>query len=120
MKSLADVLGVPDLKTPDVQPDPVDDPTNITEFCQAVLNSRQYRESLMRRIMFDELPQAIELWMCNTAYGKPVDRVEVTSTSYNVDVASTDELEQRVLSLLDARRRAKVGKDSAVSTDSVH
>lgn len=78
MKSLADVLGVPNPVRPDEPLDQIADPSSAEEFCREILNSREYRESVMRRIVVDELPQAVELWMLNTAHGKPIERVEHT------------------------------------------
>jgi hypothetical protein len=82
MKSLADILGVPDPQQPDAPVVPFEldllSPDAAQTFSIEVLNSAQYRESLLRRILMDELPAAVECKLMDYAWGKPVERVEHT------------------------------------------
>ena len=77
-QSLADLLGVQDPVHPER---PVADPPSedITpqQFCRNVLQSVQYRESLLRRILVDELPPNIEAMLWDRAYGKMKDHVHM-------------------------------------------
>lgn len=87
MKSLADVLGVPDATNPDAVARAASvtaplveqvDADTIKDFCISVLSSKEYRDSLQRRILLDELPSAIESLLYHYAIGKPVERHELT------------------------------------------
>ena len=77
-RNLADQLGVKDPEGPP-GPDPVDLP-DLTgaQFCKAVVDSRQYRESIVRRILFGDLPPAVECRILDQAWGAPPKRVELT------------------------------------------
>jgi hypothetical protein len=75
-QSLADVLGVPDPRQPELPVAPRPDKITVGDFCHGVLHSTTYRESLMRRILMDSLPPAVECLMYHYAYGKPVERLE--------------------------------------------
>lgn len=78
-ESLADFLGVQDPQQPDR---PVTDgasaKVSIKAFCADILDSRQYRESILRRIIMDSLPPAVECLLHHYANGKPVEHVEHT------------------------------------------
>jgi hypothetical protein len=78
-QSLADVLGVPDPQQPER---PVGDPPlehlTAQEFCRAILRTPQYRESLLRRILCDELPPGIEAMLWDRAHGKLRDQVALS------------------------------------------
>lgn len=80
MKSLAEHLGVSDPRDTDPARKPEPNLVDLTgmDFCEGVLNSREYRESILRRILFDELPSAVELRLMDMGWGKPVERHEVT------------------------------------------
>lgn len=80
MKSLAEHLGVVDPRDRDPEAKPLPALTELTgvDFCEGVLNSREYRESILRRILLDDLPPAVELRLMDMGWGKPVDRVEHT------------------------------------------
>lgn len=65
------------------------------QFSLAVLRSAEYRESLLRRIEHDELPSAVELWLLNTAHGKPVERLEVKQVPEDLEQLSSEELRLR-------------------------
>lgn len=77
-KSLAEALGTTDPRPLDAQA--ADDLfelqefTTAKEFCRAFIESKEYRASLMRRIVTDSLPPAVERFFLETAMGKPVER----------------------------------------------
>lgn len=52
---------------------------SIREFCKGILESQEYRDSIVRRIMFDALPAQIEQLIYYYAEGKPIERLEVDS-----------------------------------------
>ena len=52
---------------------------SIREFCKGILQSQEYRDSIVRRIMFDALPAQVEQLIYFYAEGKPVERIEVDS-----------------------------------------
>ena len=65
------------------------------EFALEVLRSTYYRESIRRRAALGLLPPAIESLLWHYAYGKPVERVELTAPGQIEDQMaemSTDEL----------------------------
>src|SRR5690348_11624012 len=65
----------------------------VRQFCRGVLHSREYRESLSRRIDSDSLPAQIETLLYSYAYGKPVERVEFNDvTENNLEGKSVEEL----------------------------
>lgn len=95
--SLADLLEVFDPDQP-ARPTP-----NITikparQLCLDILNSREYRESLHRRLITDTLPAQVECRLFEYAYGKPVDRVEVRTPRASALASLTPEqLRERAL-----------------------
>jgi hypothetical protein len=81
---------------------------SIKQFCQNVLHSREYRESLLRRIDSDTLPAGVETMLYYFAYGKPVERVEFNDvTETNLENASTEELTERAAKLLRTAQSVK-------------
>lgn len=77
------------------------------QFCHNVLKTREYRESLIRRIDSDELPPQIESMLYHYAYGKPVERVEFNDvTESNLERLSEEELDAAIAQRL-AKRKAK-------------
>jgi hypothetical protein len=80
LPSLADALGIEAGKlaprqTPDV---PVDLKLAAETFAKQILSSAEYRSSLQRRVVMDELPPAVETMLWHFAYGKPKERIEHT------------------------------------------
>jgi hypothetical protein len=45
------------------------------EFCKGVLASKQYRESILRRVLTDSLPSSVETMIWERAHGKVVMRL---------------------------------------------
>jgi len=82
MESLADFLQLdgptPSAPRQDASADPYSGTATIKEFAEKVLNSQEYRASLHRRIILDELPAQIEALLYYYAAGKPTERVEHT------------------------------------------
>lgn len=112
MKSLADVLGVQDIQLPDK---PVAEPGQVRltakTLSRELLNSKQYRESLLRRIIMDELPAAVECKLMEYAWGKPIERVEVEDKTLRPDqlsTASPEQIEQRALFLANLARQLRM------------
>lgn len=62
-----------------------------------VIGSKEYRESIRRRLQADSLPPAVELFYLHTLYGKPTERRELTFPEGIPDFANmtTDELAAR-------------------------
>jgi hypothetical protein len=108
MKSLADVLGVRNPVADEATPDPAP-PKRMSAraFSRSILSSQEYRASLMRRIVTDELPPALETRLYDYAYGQPVKRLEVKDTTppNRLSELSLQELEQRALFYADMLRR---------------
>ena len=113
-QSLADILGVQDPSAPDlpVRPAPSAKLT-AKAFAKDLLNTPQYRESLMRRIVMDTLPAAVETLLYYYAHGKPTERVEVKDKSERVEdltpemVAEKLARVQRMLLLVRAAARSE-------------
>jgi len=105
-KSLADVLGVPDPREPEHVTQVTAKSFRLTAraFCKEVLDSRQYRESLMRRIITDSLPPAVEQLLYYYANGKPVDRIEVRETGEDLTALTPAQLEARIAKLMQIAR----------------
>lgn len=81
-QSLADVLGTSPIGTPDEAKldefDKLVDIDSVEDFCRGILNSAEYRRSILHRIHLGILPAAIELRFYDYAHGKPAERVEHT------------------------------------------
>lgn len=96
IRSLADVLGIRDIQDPaSKDPEVPLQRVNAKSFSQEILNSRQYRESLLRRIIMDELPPAIEAKLMDYAWGRPVEKVQVEDTTKRFADYTLDQLEAR-------------------------
>jgi len=79
------------------------------EFAALVLDSREYRESLVLRIKNGTLPTAIEQLLYHYRYGKPAEHVEVSVTP-NADVLSqmsNEELAARAEALAQIARTSQ-------------
>ena len=50
----------------------------VQDFCKGVLESREYRQSILQRIVLGTLPSAVELRMMDYGWGKPPERIEHT------------------------------------------
>lgn len=110
-QSLADVLGVEDPLTREA---PVVDihPEKLTakEFSRRILHSKEYRDSIIRRIYADELPPAIECRLYDYAFGRPVEKVEVADTTQKFTEYTIEQLEERALNLAQLAREMRRGQ----------
>src|ERR1051326_6377433 len=112
MKSLWDALHIADPEQPDAPaPEPMPKLT-AKAMCRDILNSPQYRRSLIDRIIFKELPPAVECRLWDYAYGKPVERVEMKDKSNPLEGATAEELERRAMLLATLARRLRAGEES--------
>jgi hypothetical protein len=109
VQSLAEFLGVLDPQadapaessfSPDITPQSAED------FCQGVLSSREYRESVYRRITMDDLPPSIEQMFYAYACGKPVEKIEVTDKTA-IENMTVEQLEERALALVSLARKMR-------------
>jgi hypothetical protein len=117
LQSLADFLGIKDASVPDAPAPTLTPPTlSVAAFCTEVLNTVQYRESILRRILMDSLPAQLECLLFHYAYGKPVERVEVKDTSNNLEDLTAEQLEERALYLAETARRMR----QEASSEQVH
>lgn len=107
MESLADFLGIRDIRNPDASKPPEVSFRSVKDFCRGVLRSQEYRESVMRRILFDELPPQIEVLFFAYAEGKPIDRIEVKDTTDDIDEMNAEQCEQEAMRLLELARQLK-------------
>lgn len=99
--SLADVLGVLDEKngeTPSSTVDPVEI-TDPKEFAEAVLQSREFRQYVVRSLTLGELPAAVTTRIMDYGWGKPVDRVEFKDISRDVTGMTKAEILEEIRSL---------------------
>ena len=73
----------------------------IKEFCKGILQSQEYRDSIVRRIMFDALPPAVEQLIYYYAEGKPVDRLEVdANVQSRFEELTSEQLEARARQIM--------------------
>lgn len=117
-KSLAESLGVTDFAAQDEHSGVADGPllkVTVKTFCKGVLNSPEYRNSLLRRIMLDELPPAVECMLWDRAEGKVVNHLEVKDTTNTLEAMTVEQLEDRALFLAEVARRLR-----SEPTDKVH
>lgn len=118
METLADFLGATDRF-----PDPAITPrepkfttkTSAKEVFRAFLASAEYRQSLIDRVRLGTLPPALEVLMHHYAYGKPVEKVEVKDKTENLEELSVEEIEQRILHLVEVTRELR--KREALTPD---
>lgn len=111
MKSLYDALNL-------VKPDAVTEPPSLPDkrvsartICRDILNSRQYRESILQRIIFRELPPAVECRLWDYAYGKPVEKVEIDDKTERVENLTSEQLERKLIALAELARRLRMNDE---------
>ena len=83
------------------------DADNVRDFARNVLQSREYRQSILDRIQLGQLAPAVEQRLYDYAYGKPVERVEFKDTSDPVDDLTYEQLEERAAKLLEVARQLR-------------
>ncbi len=88
------------------------------EFARKFLDSSDYRLSLERRILLDELPGGVEVMLWYYAFGKPTDKVEV-SLPKNAELQEMSSIE-----LAEEAKRISLAilaqKDNSSEGDPVH
>lgn len=118
MKSLAESLGIIDPAKPDVPAAPISDrKLTAKQFAALILDSTQYQESLLRRILLHELPAQVEVLLYHYRYGKPVEHVEIKDTTDPLENVSADRLEARALYLAEMARRLRMNDEVTPSSD---
>ena len=126
MKSLADSLGtkpqVP-ADVPELPKAPLSQRFTAKDFCLSVINSPEYRQSIMQRIVLGCLPPQIEAMIWDRADGKVVEKVEWKDTTDPLEDLSAKQLEERAMKLLELARQLRDESSSGDSIDdstSVH
>lgn len=129
MKSLADYLGVlPEGQQASTEDAALDvkntEALSLKDFCRAILNSAEYRASVLSRIMLGELPAQVEVMFYHYAGGKPTEHVEVKTVHNELEDLRVDQLEERALYLANLARQMRLSatKDSAEddASSSIH
>ena len=117
-KNLAEFLGVQNPRERESPRTP--DPGILTpkRFCQAVLNSPEFRTYIVNGLVLGDIPPAIVIRLMDTGWGKPVDRLEVHETAAPLEQLSVEQLEDRALFLASLAR--KIRESEADDTGSVH
>lgn len=92
---------------------------NVKDFCKGILQSREYRQSLLDRIILGDLAPQIETRLYDYAYGKPVERVEFKDTSDPVDEFTVEQCLERIEQLKEIARQLQQRDDDA-RTELVH
>lgn len=82
-------------------------PRSAKVISRTLLNSSEYRQSLVDRISLGELPPAVECKLWEYAYGKPIDRVEVKDTTPSLGQLTAEQLEERALRLAQLARQMR-------------
>lgn len=125
-KTLAELLAVDDPRTNEPMPQPYAEPRSAKEFARQCLGSPEYRASIFRRILTDELSPQMECRLWDYAWGKPLERMQIEDKSTNLEDAPVELLEQRMkflLSIIKTKRMNDVQveePDDGPSTDSIH
>lgn len=114
-RNLAEALGVKnplqDQTVPQPEPSPVGD-MDARQFARFILNSTQYRESVLRRVLMDELPAAVETKLMDYAWGRPTERIQIDDKSSRLEDMTSEELEQRALYLATRARQLRMNDES--------
>lgn len=78
-RNLAEYLGISDPRHPEVAPTaPFADLTSPKKFCQAILQSPEFRTYLLNGVLLGNLPPQILLRIMDVGWGKPTERIEHT------------------------------------------
>jgi len=87
-------------------------------FCQEVLRSEEYRNSVKTRARSGTLPPQVEVLLWHYAYGKPVEHVALT-TAANTDLSelTTEQLAERANFIASVLRDTASAKEAAAALD---
>lgn len=125
MKSIYDALHVAAPNGPHIEP--LEEPAKLTgkSFAKAVVESRQYRESIARRVLSDTLSPVVECKLLDHAFGVPKQRVEVEDKTNPYVGLPIEMIEERIARLMDAAKRLRTStplsaRDEGSDAPSVH
>jgi hypothetical protein len=102
MKSLAESLGLTTSGPETVQSDSskaTAKKQTAKSIAKDILESKDYKASLERRIINDTLPPAVEVMLHHFAYGKPVDKVEIRDKTDALAGLTLEQLQARATEL---------------------
>lgn len=122
MKSLAEHLGVDMTLAGDDTPKTDIETLNgmsAEDFARAILETPEYRRSVLLRINLGELPAQIEALFYHYACGKPIDRLEVTGKVSHAEMTE-EQLEARISMLQDDLRNLRDLKEDPQPKSAVH
>lgn len=104
LQTLADFLGVdrPEPATADEDVAPVK--LTIKQLCRGILESREYKRSILQRVALGTLPPAVELRLYDYAHGKPLDRVELVDKRNPYQGLPASEIAEHLQKLADLAR----------------
>lgn len=109
-KSLGELLGVPDPRPETERPvsdfDQLAGITDAQEFCQRILQTREWRQYVMNGIVLGDLPSAVMCRIIDHAWGRVTERLEVSELS-TLDGMTVEQLEARALFLAGTARRMR-------------
>jgi hypothetical protein len=106
-QSLADFLGVQDSLRLDESVQPAFVKMTAKAFSKEILDTAQYRESLLRRILMDQLPAAVECLLYHYAYGKPVESIEIKDVTDPLDDFTAEQCEEHAQRLIEVARQLR-------------
>lgn len=131
MRSLADVLGTSATTSGD-EPggttstlNKATKPRSAKAFCEGIINSHEFRQYLLNGITLGDLAPGVVLRIMDYAWGKPVERIEVTSTQNPFDAMAVEQVEARIAFLDEVLQRlrgedAQKHDDNSQTSSSVH
>lgn len=108
--SLAEYLGIPDPRKPEEPPFPSPGKLTPKAFCQAILNSSEFRTYIMTGLVLRDLPPVILQRLMDQGWGKPTERIEVKDTTTPLEEKSAEELEARAVQLAEMARRIRAAQ----------
>jgi hypothetical protein len=128
VKTLADVLGVRlDLDKSDATRVTYTEVTSdelftldtpVEEIAQKLLHSKEYRQHLLRMIMMDDIPPALETRLWEYAYGKPVEHVEVKDKTPRLEDVPLEQLEARAAMLMRVAQQLRMQRETPAEESS--
>lgn len=87
------------------------------DFCKRIVNSPEYRISLLSRIANGRLAPAVECRILEHAWGKVTDKLEVKQTSNDLEHLSAEKLEERALYLANLARNLRRNDTNEMNDD---
>lgn len=108
METLADFLGAGDQDNKkNSNTSPRSSKLSRREYARELLNSPQYRQSVLDRLTLGELPPALEILLHYYAYGKPTEHVEVRDTTTRLEDLTPEQLDERAMLLAKRARQLR-------------